>query len=99
MENWDDVIKTYSEVLTIDPNNSIVNYRMGYIYYLRKDFEKAAGYTEKVIALYPFDFDANLLLGQIYISLGKIKEAKAHLQRAQHYDPTSTTVKELLEKV
>jgi len=99
MENWDDVIKTYNEILTIDPNNSTVNYRMASIYSYRKNYTKAAGYAEKVVALYPFDYDSNYLLGYIYISLGKIKEAKICLIRALHYNPSSIEVKTLLDKI
>lgn len=99
MENWDDVIKTYNDILAIDPNNSTVNYRLAAIYSYRKEFEKAANYAKKVVTLYPFDYDANYLLGQVYISLGKIKEAKVHLTRALNYYPTSTDVKTLLDKI
>jgi len=99
MENWDDVIKTYNDILIIDPNNSTVNYRLAYIYNYRKEFEKAANYAQKVIKLYPFDFDSNYLLGQAYIGLGKIKEAKVHLTRALNYNPSSMEVKNLLSKI
>lgn len=99
MENWDDVIKTYNDILVIDPNNSNVNYRLAYIYNYRKEFEKATEFAQKVVALYPFDFDANYLLGQSYIGLGKIKEAKKHLIRALNYNPSSTEAKNLLSKI
>ena len=99
MQNWDDVIKTYKDILVLDANNSLVNYRLAYIYYVRKDFDSAGKYAQNVISLYPFDFDANYLLGQIYIAQGKIKEAKIHLTRARDYNPSSTDVKSLLEKL
>jgi len=97
--NWDEVIKVYSEILTIDPQNSMVNYRMAYIYFVRKDYEKAASYAQKVVKLYPFDFDSNYLLGQIYVTQGKILEAKMYLTRAVEYNPTSTEAKSLLGKL
>lgn len=97
--NWDEVIKIYSEILTIDPQNSSVNYRMAYIYYVRKDYEKAVNYLSKVLALYPFDYDSNYLLGQIYVIQGKIIEAKTHLKKALEYNPTSSDVKNLMEKL
>lgn len=99
IENWDDVIKTYNDILTIDPNNSVVNYRLAYIYNYRKEYEKAVSYAQKVVQLYPFDYDANFLLGQAYISLGKIKEAKIHLSRALNYNPDSTEAKTLWDKL
>lgn len=97
--NWDEVIKVYNEILTIDPQNSTVNYRMAYIYFVRKDYEKAAMYSLKVLKLYPFDFDSNYLLGQIYVTQGKIVEAKTHLTRALEYNPISTDVKNLLDRL
>jgi tetratricopeptide (TPR) repeat protein len=97
--NWDEVIKVYSEILTIDPQNSTVNYRMAYIYFVRKDYERAASYAQKVVKLYPFDFDSNYLLGQIYVTQGKILEAKMYLTRAVEYNPTSTEAKSLLGKL
>lgn len=99
MENWDNVIKMYYDILTIDPNNTVVNYRLASIYSYRKEYTKAASYAEKVTMLYPFDYDANYLLGYIYIGLGKIKEAKINLNRALQYNPSSTEVKTLLDKI
>jgi tetratricopeptide (TPR) repeat protein len=99
MENWDDVIKTYNDILIIDPHNSTANYRLAYIYNYRKEFVKASNYAQKVVLLYPFDYDANYLLGLAYIGQGKIKEAKIHLIRALNYNPNSTEVKNLLSKI
>lgn len=97
--NWDEVAKIYLEVLKIDPNHSVVNYRMGLISFNKKDFNKALDYCLKVKAMYPFDYDVNLLIGKIYISLGKISEAKASLSTALRYDPTSSEAKSLLSKM
>lgn len=96
MENWNDVVKIYEEILAIDVNNSVVNYRMGSIFYYRKDYTKATNYLQRVLNLYPFDYDSNYLLGQIEIIQGKIKEAKIHLNRALEYNPSSSEVKKLL---
>lgn len=99
MGNWDDIIQLYEQILSIDPNNSLVNYRLASIYYTRKKLDKAAEYAQAVVKLYPFDYDANYLIGQIYIGQGKLKEAKLHLKRAYYYNPTSAEVKALLSKV
>lgn len=99
MGNWDDVLKTYDDILKIDPNNSKVNYRIASIYNYRKEYTKAVFYAKKVLDLYPFDYDTNYLLGYVYISLGNITEAKTCLNRALQYNPNSTDVKKLLEKI
>ncbi len=97
LDNWEDIIKTYNSILALDPNNYTVNSRMASIYYYRKDFEKAKTYADKVGAQYPFDYTNNLLLGKIYVSLGKVSLAKEHLNKALLYDPTSSEVLELLK--
>ena len=76
MGNWAQVIYQYQEILKIDPQNTIANYRMGSIYYNKQDYLRAEKYIEKVVNLYPFDYDSNLLFGWISFKLGKLREAK-----------------------
>jgi len=97
MQNWEDIIKTYNDILAIDASNYTVNYRMSVIYFLRKDFGKANLYAKKVKSLYPFDYKINLLLGKISIGLGKINTAKTYLNSALLYSPSSKIVTELLK--
>jgi tetratricopeptide (TPR) repeat protein len=99
MGNWDDLAAIYLEVITIDPANSLVNYRLGEIYYNKKDYDKALMYALKVRDTWGFDYDTNLLLGQIYIGLNKITEAKEVLNDALLYFPDSSDVKDLLKKI
>ncbi len=73
--NWDQVITLYNEILTIDPQNTLTNYRMGSIYYGRKDYTRAEKYLEKVVNLYPFDYDSNILFAWTNLKLGKLREA------------------------
>jgi tetratricopeptide (TPR) repeat protein len=58
-ENWDKVMQQYEEILKIDPQNYTANYWSGVIYYNRKKYEAASKIFEKLINLYPFDYDAN----------------------------------------
>jgi len=74
--NWDQVINQYNEILTIDPQNTIANYRMGSIYYGRKDYIKAEKYLEKVVNLYPFDYDSMVLYAWTNYKIGKLREAQ-----------------------
>ena len=99
LQNWDEVLKTYKDILTIDPNNSLVNYRVGYIYYYRKNFTEAEKYALKVLEMYPFDFDTNFLLGSVYVGQGKIVEAKKYYQLALMYNPDSKDVTTALSKL
>ncbi|MCU0357916.1 MAG: tetratricopeptide repeat protein [Cyclobacteriaceae bacterium] len=56
--NWDEIITLYTKILQVDPQNTYANYRLASIYYSRNDFEKARTYAEKVVNLYPFDYDS-----------------------------------------
>lgn len=73
---WDKVIDQYVKILAIDPQNSVVNYRMGLIHYNKKDYKNAFRYFEKVANLYPFDYDNTLMYAWTNFQLGKLREAK-----------------------
>jgi len=97
LENWEDIIKLYNAILSIDVNNYTVNTRMAQIYYSRKDFNKAKSFAEKINKQYPFDYAMNLLLGKVNISLGNLTLAKPHLNKALLYNPSSAEVLGLLK--
>lgn len=100
MENWNEVVTTYNEILTIDPENSIANYRLASIFhYIKKDYMSALSYVNRVRKYYPFDFDANYLAGLIQLSLGNIVEAKLATQRALQYNPQSKEALRLMESL
>lgn len=95
--NWDEIVKIYGEVLKMDPKNYKANLRLGTIWYNRKKFSQALAYVKVINSIYPFDYDVNLLAGKIYISLGRIVDAKAALTKCLNYDPSSEEVKSLLK--
>lgn len=99
LQNWDSVLETYMTILSIDPKNTLVNYRVGYIYYLREDMVSAEKSLIKVLELYPFDYDSNLLLGSVYMKMGKIKEAKIYFNRALEFNPSSIEVQGILKTI
>ncbi len=67
----------YVAILQVDPQNTQANYWTGVIYLNRKQFDKAARYFERVVNLYPFDYDTSLSLAWTYLNLGKKTEARA----------------------
>ncbi len=97
--NWNAVLGHYLDILKIDPNNSIANYRIGYIYYSRKDYANAMVYTAKVIKMYPFDYDSNLLAGKVMMAQAKHAEAKKYFIKAIEYNPQSEEAKAALKKL
>ncbi|MCK5281252.1 MAG: tetratricopeptide repeat protein [Cyclobacteriaceae bacterium] len=88
---WDKVIEVYYDILKIDPQNTLVNYRMGGIYYERKEYEKAYDFLEMVINLYPNDFDAVLLYAWTHYQMGKLKEAKVLFNKALLIKPNNAS--------
>ncbi len=82
MGNWTQVIRIYDEILRIDPMNSIANFRLGLVYYGRKDFLKAKPLFEKVVNLYPFDYDGLNMMAWTHLKLGNSREAKILFQKS-----------------
>lgn len=97
--NWNAVLGHYHDILKIDPHNSIANYRIGYIYYSRKDYTNAMTYLTKVIRMYPFDYDSNLLAGKVLLAQGNQAEARKYLTKAIEYNPQSEEAKAALRKL
>lgn len=87
--NMDQVIAQYKKILEIDPQNSTANYKMGLIFYDKKDFQFAYNYFEKVVNLYPFGYDALLMYAWANFQLGKNKEAKILFKNALLLSPYS----------
>ncbi len=74
--NWTQVISAYNKILEIDPKNYTANYRLGYINYYKKDYNKAFSYFQKNVNLYPFDYNNLLMYAWANFQLGKTREAK-----------------------
>lgn len=74
--NWEQVIGKYQEILRIDPSHYTANYKLGSIYYTRKDYSTAFKYFEKLVNMYPFDYDALHMFAWTNFQMGKLREAK-----------------------
>ncbi|RZS97943.1 tetratricopeptide repeat protein [Cecembia calidifontis] len=96
---WDKIIEIYQKILQIDPQNSLVNYRMGLIYYNRGNYDKADPYIEKVVNLYPFDYDGLLLLAWNKLYLQKMRESKVLFQKVLMYHPEDESALEGLKLI
>jgi tetratricopeptide (TPR) repeat protein len=82
MGNWDQVVTRYQEILKIDPNHYLTNYRMGMIYYSREEFQNAFNHFERIANMYPFDYDAVIMFAWVNYRLGKTREASALFNKA-----------------
>ncbi len=82
VENWEKVKEQYSEILKIDPLNTTSNYWLGVIYYNRKDFKSANNLFEKVVNLYPLDYDSVIMLAWSKLYNNNHADAKLLFQQA-----------------
>ena len=92
--NWDQVISQYLEILKIDPQNTIANYRLGSIYYGKQDYSSAEKHLEKVVNLYPFDYDSNILFAWTNLKLGKSREAQVLFHKVLMMRPNDSSALE-----
>ena len=97
--NWDKVLNQYLEIVKIDPQNTKANYRLGSIYYGRKDYTNALKHLEKVVNLYPFDYDGLILYAWTNLQLGKTKEAKLLFEKVLWLSPRDKSALEGLSYI
>jgi tetratricopeptide (TPR) repeat protein len=97
MGNWTEVIAQYEKILEITPNYSIVLHRLGLIYYGRGEYERAKNYFEKVVNLFPFDYDGLTMLAWSHFKLNNIREAKILFQKALLNTPNGSSAIEGLD--
>jgi Flp pilus assembly protein TadD len=71
----------------LEPDSVIGNYLMARHWYLRKDFERARIYAEKVKLSRPAHADLRNLLGQIYLGLGKRERSLREFEEAVRLAP------------
>lgn len=99
IENWDKVKANYVEILKIDPQNTVANYWLGVIYYNRKDFVSATKLFEKVVNLYPLDYDSVIMLAWSKLSTGKAADAKVLFTHALILRPNDSSALDGLKRI
>lgn len=99
MGNWTLVNSIYEEILAIDPNNSLANYRYGLLAYGKEDYAKADKLFTKVVNLFPFDYDSLIMLAWTKFKLGKALEAKALFQKVLLFSPDDASALEGLSLI
>ena len=96
--SWDKVLEQYTNILKIDSQNTQANYWAGTIQYNRKKYDLAAKFFERIVSLYPFDYDANHMLGWSYLMLGRKAEAKVLFNKALLIKPSDSSATDGLNK-
>ncbi len=93
----DDVIGLYDKILEINPNNTVALYRLGLVYYGRKNYDKALPLFNKVVDLYPFDYDGLLMLAWTSYFMGNYNQARVLFNKVKLYNPDDASANEGLQ--
>ena len=99
LESWEKVKAHYMEVLKIDPQNTVANYWLGVIYYNRKDYANATRLFEKVVNLYPLDYDSVIMLAWSKLSSGKSADARVLFNQALILKPDDSSALSGLKQI
>ncbi len=99
IESWTKVKAHYQQILKIDPQNTTANYWLGLIFYNSKDYISANRLFEKVVNLYPLDYDSVIMLAWTKWRLGKNNDAKVLFQHALTIRPTDASALEGLKLI
>lgn len=97
--NWNDVLKKYFEILEIDKNNYTANYRIGLIYYNRKDYAAAYRYFEKLANMFPYEYEVTHMFAWTNYRLGKLREARVLFQKTLLIKPGDSSATEGLKLI
>lgn len=92
--NWSQVEKVYNDILTLDPENSTANYKLGLIYYGKGDYKTASKYFDLLLNHYPFDYDSIIMSAWTYYYLGEMRKAKILFQKALLNSPNDKSALE-----
>jgi len=101
IENWEKVKEQYLEILKIDPLNSTANYWLGVIYFNRKDFKTAINLFEKVVILFPLDYESVIMLAWAKLENSNYADAKVLFEQAliiRPNDPSASNGMQLISK-
>jgi len=88
---WDQIKKQYTEILEIDPLNTLANYRYGQLLYGKGDYAGALKHFEKVVNLFPFDYDGMIMYAWTNLKLGKSREAEILFYKTLLIRPNDTS--------
>lgn len=96
---WDNVIKAYDEILSVNSNNTTALYRLGLVYYGRKEYTKANTLFKKVVDLYPFGYDGLIMLAWTSFYMGNNNQAKVLFNKVNLFNPGDKSAKEGLSLI
>ncbi len=97
--NVNEIKIQYEKILEITPMNTVAHYNLGMIEYNAADYPSALKHFEKVVNLYPFDYDGTIMFAWTHFKLGKLREAEILFNKALLIKPGDESALEGLELV
>jgi tetratricopeptide (TPR) repeat protein len=99
LTDYNMLVEQDKKILEIDPNNKLVNGNLGSLYYYHKEYAKALPHFEKIVSLYPFEYENNLNLAWTYLSLEKNAEAEKYFNMVLLYSPNDKSALDGLSRL
>lgn len=98
-KKYDDALDVGKKILEKNPSNHDVNFIVGGIFYMRKQYHTAISYFEKSLEIGEYDTEVLLLKANAHFIQGQTKDAIRCCNKISEIDPKNKAVKELLEKI
>ncbi len=99
LADWQKAWPHLEKMETLEPDSVVGNYLMARHWYLRKEFERARVYAEKVKLSRPAHADLRNLLGQIYLGLGQREPSLREFEEAVRLAPGRADFRANLSKL
>lgn len=99
IENWEKIKEQYIEILKVDPLNTTANYWLGVIHYNRKEYKSATTLFEKVVNLYPLDYDSVIMLAWAKLYSNNYADARILFQQALIIRPNDSSALNGLQQI
>ena len=94
-QEYDLAIAEFQRELAVRPSSATAHGYLARIYYLRKQFDKAAAHYDKLAEADPFNLDAYVLAALAFAENGQIPEARDRLAAAKNHTADPEALKRL----
>lgn len=96
-QDYQGAIETYQRALALDSQNSIIHYRLGYVFTQKGDLEEAEKHIQEALRLDPQSPQAKAALAYVYRRMGdKRNKPEQSLERDLMYSKSETLFLEVL---
>jgi len=98
-QNLDLALSLIKKAVAIEPNNAFFLDTIGWVEYQITNYESAVFYLEKAVTLKPNSSEIINHLGDCYLMLGRVNEAKYEWKKALQYESEIKVITMIKEKI